>query len=55
MYRKGIITAKTFFKMAEYDRRLLTVTRVVSTVLTVSLLLKLFVSSVLFYTYFKKQ
>ena len=47
MNKNSLITAKSFFKMAEYDRRLLTVTRIVSTVLTISLLLKLAVSSVL--------
>ena len=47
MNKTGMLTAKSFFRMAEYDRRLLTVTRVVSTVLTVSLILKLAVSAVL--------
>lgn len=47
MNKTGLVTAKSFFKMAEYDRKLLTVTRVISAVLTVSLLIKLAVSSVI--------
>lgn len=48
MNKNSLVTAKSFFKMAECDRKLLVVTRVISAVLTVSLLIKLAVSSVLF-------
>lgn len=40
------LTAKTFFKMAEADRKLIVVTNVISSVLTASLILKLIVSAI---------
>lgn len=44
MKNNSMLTAKTFFKMAETDRKLLAVTGVVNTILTVSLIVKLAVA-----------
>ncbi len=46
MNKNTALTAKTFMKMADYDRKILTVTGTITTVLTVSLLIKLAVSAV---------
>lgn len=40
------LTAKTFFKMAEADRKLIVAANAISTVLTVSLIIKLIVSAI---------
>ncbi len=46
MNKNMALTAKTFLKMADYDRKMLTVTGTITTVLTVSLLVKLAVSAI---------
>ncbi len=46
MKNNSTLTAKTFFKMAEVDRKLIVATNVISTILTVSLTLKLIVSAI---------
>ncbi len=40
------LTAKTFFKMAEADRKLIVAANAISTVLTVSLIIKLIISTI---------
>lgn len=46
MKNNTLITAKTFFRMAEADRKLLVVSGAVNTILTVSLIIKLSVAAV---------
>lgn len=41
MNKTSFISAKTFLKMAEYDRKLLTVTGVINTILLISMTIKL--------------
>ncbi|MBP3938231.1 MAG: hypothetical protein IK955_02370 [Clostridia bacterium] len=48
MKNNAAMTAKTFFRMAEADRKLLVVTGVINTVLTVSMIMKLMVALVCF-------
>ena len=46
MKNNTALTAKTFFKMAEADRKLIVIANVLSTVLTVSVIVKLFISAI---------
>ncbi len=46
MKSNSALTAKTFFKMAEADRKLIVITNVLNTVLTASLVLKLIAGAV---------
>ena len=46
MKNNTLITAKTFFRMAETDRKLLVVLNAINTILTVSLIIKLSVAAV---------
>lgn len=48
MKNNTALTAKTFLKMAEADRKLITVANVLSTVLTISVIIKLIVSALCF-------
>ncbi len=46
MNKNTALTAKTFMKMADYDRKMLSVTSTITAVLTVSLVVKLIVSAI---------
>ncbi len=48
MKNNSALTAKTFLKMAEADRKLIVISNILSTVLTVSVVIKLFISAVCF-------
>ncbi|MBR0348948.1 MAG: hypothetical protein IIX16_04835 [Clostridia bacterium] len=48
MKNNTALTAKTFLKMAEADRKLIVIANVLSTVLTVSVIVKLFISAICF-------
>ena len=48
MKNNSALTAKTFIKMAEADRKLITIANVLSTVLTVSVVIKLLIGAVCF-------
>ncbi len=48
MKNNATLTAKTFFKMAEKDRKLLVATGVINTVLTVSMITKLSIAIICF-------
>lgn len=52
MKNNSMLTAKTFFKMAETDRKLLVLTGAINTILTLSLIIKL---SVAILCLFKRQ
>lgn len=54
MNKTSALTAKTFFKMAECDRKMLVVTGAISTILTVSLIVKLIVSAICAFSVIKK-
>lgn len=54
MNKTSALTAKTFLKMAEYDRKMLVVTGAISTILTVSLVTKLVVSAICTFCAIKK-
>ena len=55
MNKTSIMTAKTFLKMAECDRKILVVTGAISSILTVSLIIKLIVSVVCTLSAIKKS
>ncbi len=46
MKNNTVMTARTFFRMAEADRKLLVVTNALSTVFTASLVIKLLICAV---------
>lgn len=46
MKNNTALTAKTFLKMAEADRKLIVIANVLSTVLTVSVVIKLFIGGI---------
>ncbi|MBQ8575834.1 MAG: hypothetical protein IJ447_07315 [Clostridia bacterium] len=54
MNKTSFLTAKTFLKMAECDRKMLLVTGTLNTILTVSLIIKLIVSAICTFSAIKK-
>ncbi len=54
MDKTTAMTAKTFFKMADCDRKFLRVTSVITAILTVSMIIKLIISALCTVISFKK-